>query len=129
MEISEAAAHMAREQAIASQMRGGDDLNDVRLAIGALSNSHRELRGQLERVVEGLDDLGALMSRMAALSELLDDVEAFGARVPALLRDLANDPMIGMFAAGPANQLADTFEAHMAERAKLRANPPAIEAQ
>lgn len=128
MEISEAAAHMAREQAIASQMRGGEDLNDVRLALGALSNSHRELRGQVERVVDGLDDVTALMTRLAGISALLEDVEAFAPRIPALLRSLGDDPMIGMFVGGPAANLANELEQHLADRATARANPPAIEA-
>lgn len=128
MDLSEAAVNMATEQGtLANQATGQLDLNDVRLAIGALSQSHRHLRERVERALEGLDDIGALMHRLAAFSALVDDVEAFTDRIPALLRGLANDPMIGMFAAGPAMKLADEFEAHMAQRARQRMTPPAIE--
>lgn len=123
-DLSDAAVKLAD---LPPPKRSADELNDIRLALGALSNSHRDLRQRLESVVDGLDDVGALMHRVVAFSTFLDDIEAFGERIPALLRGLADDPMIGMFAAGPATKLADEWETFMAQRADQRANPPAIE--
>lgn len=103
------------------------DLNDIRLAIGTLVNGQRDLAERLEKAVERLDDIGALLTRTAALSALLEDVESFGAQIPGLLRRVADDPMIGMFVSGPVNSVADEFEAHLAQRAKARASAPEIE--
>lgn len=104
-----------------------DDLNDIRLALGALTNLARELDRKHTQILERLDDLGAFMARAVALSELLDDLEALTAELPAALRSLQSDPMLGMMLGGPAAQMADQLEAFLAERRDRRAAPPAIE--
>jgi hypothetical protein len=104
------------------------DLNDIRAALGAIVNNTRDLNERLESVAERLDDLGVFLARSAEFSEFLNDVEGFiRSSLPAQLRKVGEDPMIGMFAGPHAGALADQLEAFFAERAQRRASPPAIE--
>lgn len=98
-----------------------DDLNDIRMALGAISRN-------IMSVNEKLDDQGATLSRLAELADTLGDVEALITdRLPEALRRISVDPMMGMMFGTQAAELADAIEQAMADRKRRRQMAPPIE--
>lgn len=97
-----------------------DGLNDIRMSLGALVNNVRDLN-------EKMDDLTALATRSARLSEIADDIESMVSEIPGGLRAAANDPMIGSFLGPMLVGLADDIERAVSANRERRTSAPAIE--
>lgn len=98
----------------------GEDLNDIRAAIGTLVNGQRA-------ILDKLDDLGALAARSARLEGIMADAEAMLEQIPNALRSLASDPMIGTLVGPQLTELADRMESARDAHRAARSGPSAIE--
>lgn len=100
-----------------------DDLNDVRLALGALQNAMRNLTEQVE-------DITAFISRVRAVEDLAVYAERTLAELPALLDamtgQIERDPMLGMIVGPHLRTLVAALNAGHARR-RAGDGPPAIE--
>lgn len=104
-----------------------DDFNDIRLALGTLVTGQHALIDYVERIGERLDDVTALAARTAAFSELLDDLETIVSTLPAGIRKLAQDPMIGTMVGPQVEEIAQGIDDALAFRRTRRAAAPGIE--
>lgn len=97
-----------------------DDFNDVRQAIGALTHAVRAIDGKLDRLVEKVDDMGALAARCVRLDQLADDIDAMVEMVPGAMRDASTQTPLSLMAGPQLAAFADQLDAQLAERRAKR---------